>query len=32
MFQLWNDTEPVVFTPDRNYTVHDYADLLDDAG
>jgi len=30
--QLWNDTEPVVFTPDRNYTVHDYADLLDDAG
>ncbi|XP_063678821.1 phospholipase A2 group XV-like [Bolinopsis microptera] len=30
--QLWNDTEPIIFTPDRNYTVHDYADLLDDAG
>ena len=31
-FQLWNKTEIVVFAPEKNYTVYEYADLLTDAG
>lgn len=29
---LWTDNETLVETPDRNYTAHDYDDLMEDIG